>query len=418
MAPLVHGRACAVDVRVAAMLLAVMASFVSGQSGPTLTAEPSGNISFTVDVGAQVGIVQRTTGAYARVATDADIATMSSTISTLQSALTVQTALVATMSSQLSTLTTTDAPTTAPTSAPSVSPNGATATNAGVSCRHIFLVRRAAGLPLVSGAYWVRNGTATSFQVYCDMTTPAQDGLSGWTLCGKYDSSMATNLTARWLTQGFGRAFVQPQDLTRMGGTSNGRVWSSIDCRLFIGPQTQWFMHAGTNDSSSAPAQSYGLATQNNGAIRFTNMLADVKADPTNLFNINRDDLGQCRARQAGGVATYNISWTNMGVRDTGVDTQCDDSSHRCGLGEGACLIGDGHSFCSFNRDGQRFSNAGCASLRQGGCGSTIPCQGSWGDTVYWAWTSDSHGCSSDLQIGTGCRQVPPSYRYNMLFVY
>jgi hypothetical protein len=48
-------------------------------------------------------------------------------------------------------------------------------------------------------------------------------------------------------------------------------------------------------------------------------------------------------------------------------------------LSAGACLIGDGNNFCSFNRDGSRFSNAGNAG-----------CAGSLADSIYWAWDTDN----------------------------
>eukprot|EP00035_Acanthoeca_spectabilis_P025319 m.457900 g.457900 ORF g.457900 m.457900 type:complete len:429 (-) comp21372_c0_seq1:167-1453(-) len=401
------------------------------QPSPSLQTNSAGNVMFDIPSGAEVGMMQQ--GAYTRFATATDVQSLAaaqiSTTASMQTSMSIMAVNMSTLQSQLqsslvtqssmaASISTLQNPTAAPTSAP---PDGSSFTTAGASCRAIFATRRSLNLPLLSGVYWLARASILGgpFQVYCDMTTPAQDGLSGWTLCGKYDRDRGTTATSRWLTNGFGRSFVNPGDMSTVGHFSGSQKWSSIDCRPLLNRQSMWMMHAGTNDATSMPNVSWSNVNQTNGAVRFTNTLADVKINPTNFFDTARDDIGVCRPRTAGAVTTYNRSWDNLNTIDRGTNNVCSDAAHRCGLGLGACLIGDGHSFCSLRRDGSRFSNAGCTNQAVGGCAAnSAPCTGSWGDTVYWAWLSDSHGCSTDLQIGTGCRGSTPTYRYNMLFLY
>ena len=162
-------------------------------------------------------------------------------------------------------------------------------------------------------------------------------------------------------------------------------------------------MHKGLNDPAD-PSNGTQL-------VRFTNILEDTKADPTNFFDYARDEQGQCRPnRGAGGVTTFDADWTNLGNRDGVNDLQ-----------GGSCVVGDGHHYCSKDRAGARFSNAG----------TTRNCASSHGDTVYWAWDTDDHGCSPDTLIGTGCggctgaeclngdaTPYDPTMQYNFLFIY
>ena len=82
---------------------------------------------------------------------------------------------------------------------------------------------------------------------------------------------------------------------------------------------------------------SYGILT-NNGTVRFTNILADVLANPTNLFDTNRQDIGVCASGVAG-VSTYDESWTRLTSDGLG--------AYRGTLNGGGCQIGDGHMLCS-----------------------------------------------------------------------
>lgn len=80
------------------------------------------------------------------------------------------------------------------------------------------------------------------------------------------------------------------------------------------------------------------------------------------------------------------------------------------------------YKFCTFEREGARFSNGG-----------SFTCGGSEGDSIYWAWDDDAHGCNNALRIGTGCQrkhsgapayglgpngEALPTFRYNFLLVH
>eukprot|EP00041_Stephanoeca_diplocostata_P025132 m.651509 g.651509 ORF g.651509 m.651509 type:complete len:474 (+) comp22677_c0_seq1:179-1600(+) len=282
---------------------------------------------------------------------------------------------------------------------------GTASATPATSCRDVYADHTSYGVNVSSGAYWVRpDTTRAAQQVYCDMTIAAQDGLKGFTLCGKFDSQQAGG--SRYLRQGFGRSDMQAasmSDLTTFD-TATGNM-ASIDCRPFISGGAQWLMHMGSD--IPVADSSYGMLT-NNGSVRFTNILADVKNDPTNFFDINRQDVGGCAGGVAG-VATYDESWTRLTSDGLG--------AFRGTLNGGSCKIGDGHMLCSFERIGARFSNAG-----------TGDCEGSGHDSIYWAWNADDHGCNRALRIGTGCGvpgsepgsqlAYPPTYRYNYMFVY
>eukprot|EP00041_Stephanoeca_diplocostata_P019309 m.414362 g.414362 ORF g.414362 m.414362 type:complete len:257 (-) comp21269_c0_seq14:127-897(-) len=147
---------------------------------------------------------------------------------------------------------------------------GRTAAFPGTSCKAIYRFGTTAGLNVTSGPYWLQpNPLAPPQQIYCDMTTPARDGLRGFTLCGKYDGRSAGS---RYLLQGFARSNQNPADMTSLDsftGLGASANQASIDCRQFIGLDTQWMMHLGTNDTSPDYV---------NGTIRFTNILSCVSA--------------------------------------------------------------------------------------------------------------------------------------------
>jgi hypothetical protein len=130
-------------------------------------------------------------------------------------------------------------------------------------------------------------------------------------MCGKYDRDRAGS---QWLSNGFARAFNSSTDMADIVTFTGGNVrWSSIDCRPIINSNSMWMMHAGTDDTSLMPNSTYGSVAQNNGMVRFTNIMSDVLADSTNLFDTARDDMGTCRPVSSGGIATYNRTWANLG---------------------------------------------------------------------------------------------------------
>lgn len=140
---------------------------------------------------------------------------------------------------------------------------------------------------------------------------------------------------------------------------------------------------------------------------RFTNILRDTQANPTNFFDTSREDNGVCRTRNQGGLVTYNSSWSPI-TRD-GLAGSPPQS-----LRAGGVKVGDGHHFASENREGSCLSNARHSD-----------CEGSESDTIFWAWIDDAHGCSNSLRLGTGCARMntggrtgTPTYRYNYLFMH
>lgn len=222
--------------------------------------------------------------------------------------------------------------------------------------------------------------------VFCDFTRRTSDNARGWTLCGKYNRDHPA--ASRWLTQGFGRGFRQAWDMANKYDFSGAEKWSSLDCRPLFKNYTRYFMH-------------YAEDTDGDNGTRYTNIMNDTLADPTNFFDYDRDDIGTCRSRNTVGIITYDANFRAI-TRD-GPNS----------LSSGGCLYGDGHSFCTKNRLGARFSNAG-----------TGTCTGSEADTIYWTWYGDDHGCAVGPAadgikvIGTGCASNGlPTYRYNMLFI-
>lgn len=267
-------------------------------------------------------------------------------------------------------------------------------TSPGSSCKAVYAdyARHNRLGDLESGPQWLRLGGTTS-QVYCDMDTSVSGGVGGWTLCGKYNRDGPGN---RLLANGFGRSFTGGGDMASLGTfRTAGLKWASIDCRALFNADSSWMMHKGLGNPANA---------SDGALVRFTNILADVKNDATNFFDYSRIEEGQCRpTRNAGGVTTFDADWTNLGGADGGND-----------LNGGSCVVGDGHHFCSQDRVGARFSNGG--AVRN--------CASSFGDTVYWAWEMDDHGCADDTLIGTGCggsgsaNPRQPTKQYNFLFVY
>lgn len=287
-------------------------------------------------------------------------------------------------------------------------PVGGTASTAGLSCKQIYEVNTATGAVSASGTFWIKPPGATSaLQVFCDMTTKAKDGGSGWTLCGKYDRDREEG--SQWLGQGFARKLAGAAAMRTVADFSDVGPfrWGSIDCRPLISTQSSgatFMMHAAA-DVPGSPA-----VWHKEGMVQFTNIMSDVRENSTNLFDINLDDKGTCVSRDSGGILTYSSNWslyTANRLCPWGWVNTCD---------VGGCLSGDAHHFCSSGRDGQRFSNGGGAN-----------CEGSGADTIYWAWTSDSHNCGHHNSqndefaalsvIGTGCNEVPATYRYNFLLI-
>eukprot|EP00041_Stephanoeca_diplocostata_P025134 m.651591 g.651591 ORF g.651591 m.651591 type:complete len:286 (+) comp22677_c0_seq12:202-1059(+) len=90
---------------------------------------------------------------------------------------------------------------------------GTASATPATSCRDVYADHTSYGVNVSSGAYWVRpDTTRAAQQVYCDMTIAAQDGLKGFTLCGKFDSQQAGG--SRYLRQGFGRSDMQAASMS------------------------------------------------------------------------------------------------------------------------------------------------------------------------------------------------------------
>eukprot|EP00039_Didymoeca_costata_P005125 m.78713 g.78713 ORF g.78713 m.78713 type:complete len:490 (-) comp12685_c0_seq2:132-1601(-) len=274
------------------------------------------------------------------------------------------------------------------------------------SCREIYDRFRQFGRTATSGKFFI-NPNGVAMEVYCDMDTPASptnSTLRGWTLCGKYDvTKQGTKRT--YLRDGFARGVIFPQYMRGLDPLPTGvsQPWASIDCRKIIDGSysktsngATHMMHAAANVPTVTGIPKYD-------AVRFTNIMADAQKDATLFFDTKSEDTGLCVSRDNGGITTYDENWKDLGTEDSGST-----------LGDGNCMLGNGHHFCSNQRVGSRFSNAG----------SNKQCDGSFRDTVYWAFYSDDHGCNVNLRIGTGCNNLAgstalglPSYRVNFLFV-
>eukprot|EP00039_Didymoeca_costata_P001174 m.50357 g.50357 ORF g.50357 m.50357 type:complete len:475 (-) comp10665_c1_seq1:134-1558(-) len=276
---------------------------------------------------------------------------------------------------------------------------GVKAVDAEPSCRLLYERYMEYGLDAPSsGTFYINPRGYSAFQVYCDMDTPADPTgkVRGWTLCGKYDFALEGD---KFLKNGFLRSMVVPEAMKNRGSFvgSTDKRWASIDCRTIIDggrgnyAGADFMMHAGANATTAAIS---GKPVYN--GILFTNVLGDTKKDATNLFDVVKEDTGQCLLRSQNAITTYSSTWIDLG-----------NQGGWNGLSDGTCLVGDGHHFCSYDRDGSRFSNAG------------IPgCSGSRYDSIYWAWDDDDHGCQGrPYTIGSGCQIHDPTFQFNYLFV-
>jgi hypothetical protein len=252
-----------------------------------------------------------------------------------------------------------------------------------------------AGASKGDGIYWVDpdgGDVANAVQTLCDMTTNG----GGWTMCGKFDRDNVWALG--YVPAGFGRTALNAHKMAAVGGFCSQA--SSIDCRPFIAAGGKQLLNAGTN----AEAMTWAAA-------RIIDLPKEVKADPTNLWDITKDEdgIGDC---MMAAIVTRDAAGVDLGNKDG-----------TASLGLRAALIGDGALWTNQGRTGAAFSNAG-------GTTGNAPCDTTTQDTVYWAWMDeagklDDHNCagtSSLLQLGTGCKQASnwtgkPTYRYNLLFV-
>lgn len=143
--------------------------------------------------------------------------------------------------------------------------------NPGSSCKEIYLDRIRRNATAASGTYWLLgravSGLIEPMQLWCDMVTPGEDGLRGWTLCAKYDRDREEGNT-RYLQHGFGRAPFSSSDMIDLSTFTGPRKWSSVDCRPFIAAGAKSFMHAGSDE----PGLSNPFPGVNN--VRFTNIVS------------------------------------------------------------------------------------------------------------------------------------------------
>ena len=207
---------------------------------------------------------------------------------------------------------------------------------------------------------------------------------------------------------------------------TEGVKWASIDCRSIIQSTggyadglgkgsgwnvndedaseitggAQWFMHAASKGTG------HGNGYE---ALQFTNILADTIKDATKLFDVKSKDTGVCVSQtqgdpESGGIITYGSDW---GVY---TDNWEFDGGNVADLG--GCLSGDGHHFCAVGRKGASFSNAQGYYENPETPGETSNCDGTYRNTIFWAWEDQSHGCGGPsrgdprkdlLLIGTGC---------------
>ena len=176
-----------------------------------------------------------------------------------------------------------------------------------------------------------------------------------------------------------------------------------------------FMMHVGAN---SAPSGKNKVDSDKYVAVAFTNVLADARKDATKFFDVASKDEGVCTTRDDGAITTYT--------------TRCQEFTanrltdrKKLKFDQGSCLIGDGHHFCSFDREGARLSNAGgiLENKLDNGTITVKDCGGTARDTVYWAWEDDNFGCGGlnvedESQIlpviGTGCNR----YVYIYIYIY
>ena len=274
----------------------------------------------------------------------------------------------------------------------SVDPGPEAPAEALPSCKAIL----DAGLSTGSGTYWIDpdgDGPGTPLQVLCDMATNG----GGWTMCGKFDRDNSLGIGS--LPANWGRSNIFAEDMGKVGGFC--LQGASIDCRQFVAAGATQILSAATNDGE----QTAWIAG------RIIDLPAEVKDDPTNLWDVALDESGDAVCT-SDAVVTRNLLGVDMGANDSGAT-----------LGERAALIGDGAFFTNADRTGASFSNAGIGT-------GVNACYGTGNDTVYWAWpdadgAQDDHGCAGSngyLQLGNGCGQGSgwtgkPTYRYNLLLV-
>jgi len=254
-------------------------------------------------------------------------------------------------------------------------------TNPAKNCREIWEMYARQNIPVDSGSQWLdHNLDSGPFQVYCEMKIRTTNGKSGFTLCGKYDRNTAGS---RWLSQGFGRAANYSSSMKDLAPFGN--KWASIDCRPLIDMQSNYMLHA-----ASAVGNTYTKYL-------FTDIMFDVRLNSTNFFDTDRDGIGSCTARNAGGINTWDSDWEPITNEK----------------GDGACLIGDGHHFCTSGRSPALTNARRINPINE----SRDACQGSDKDNIFWAWNDDDHGCATGV-IGTGCNKRPPKERMNYLFIH
>jgi hypothetical protein len=320
----------------------------------------------------------------------------------------------------------------------------------GRSCKHIYedltTLDPTANVP--DGVYYVRpdfDVASNVHQVFCDMTTKAQNGKSGFTLCAKYDRDRttwdkvnnpdSTSIAAKWLSNGFARSSRGGGSMTSIidfDALTERQAWASIDCRKIVKDKNgsnspdndvgtpRFWMHVGSDAGKKSSTGEWD-------AVQFTNLFPDVRTSDNykNLFDTSRGDTGKCSndnsltdaAANKTKVITYLSDWSLL-------DPKCYNQGDSNQL-HGQCLTGDGHSFCTKDRAGSRYSNAGSAG-----------CKSSMQDTIYWAWDRDDHGCygydtmgqattfvghledgcgvdgKAVSLIGTGCKGKAPDFRY------